>query len=87
MKNKLYDEIRQGKKKPFGVYALCNFGGVAIYDIFYNDKNESVIVSAFVNGEEITDIRTTKIYCNSTGERDYIIRHGKRYYLDLFFRV
>ena len=80
MKNKLYEEIRKGLKKPCGVYGLSNFGGLAIYDI--NDK----AVSGFVFGDGVKHIRTTQIYYTLSG-RAYIIRYGVRYYFDNIVRV
>lgn len=80
MKNKLYEEIRQGKKEPCGVYAISNFGGLAIYDI--NDK----AVSGFDFGDGVKHIRTTQIYYTLSG-RAYIIRYGMRYYFDNIVRV
>lgn len=83
MKNKLYEEIRKGIKKPCGVYCLSNFGGLAIYDIIYgiNDK----AVSGFDFGDGVKHIRTTQIYYTATGA--YIKRFGIKYSLDEFIRM
>lgn len=83
MKNKLYEEIRQGKKEPCAVLGLSNFGGLAIFDLVYGI--EDTITSGFCYGDEITDIRTTKIYYTATGA--YIKRFGVKYSLDEFIRM
>ena len=75
-KNKLYQEIKDGIKKPLGGLCLCNFGGLVVYDI-----NNDFVVSGFSYGEKITDIRTTKIFYTTSG-RCYFVRFSRRYYLN-----
>ena len=84
MKNKLYEEIRKGIKKPCGVYGLSNFGGLAIYDIIHGINEKAV--SGFDFGDGVKHIRTTQIYYTLSG-RAYIIRYGVRYYFDNIVRV
>ena len=84
MKNKLYEKIRTGEKKPCGIYCLCNFGGLAIYDILYGIEDKAV--SGFDFGEGAQDIRTTKIFYTISG-RSYIVRHNRRYYFDEIERI
>jgi len=77
MKNKLYQDIRNGIKKPLGGLCLCNFGGLCVYDI-----NSDFIVSGFSYGDDnISDLRKTKIFETITG-RFYFVRFSRRYYLD-----
>ena len=80
---KKYDDIKKGLKKPAAVLGLSNFGGLAIFDLVYGI--EDTITSGFCSGEEITDIRTTKIYYTSNGA--YIKRYGVKYSLDEFMRI
>lgn len=79
MKNKLYNGIRNGQKKPIGGLCLCNWGGLVVYDILYGLDDQ--IISAFDYGDGVKDIRTTKIFYTITG-RPYFVRYKRRYYLD-----
>lgn len=84
MKNSYYQDISSGKIKPFGVYNLPSGEKLGIYTFTNNEKQINVAVSAFINDDNITSIRQTIIYCDAKGERNYIIRRGKRFYLDMY---
>jgi len=84
MKNKLFEEIRNGQKKPCGVYCMSNFGGLAIYQIIYDIDDKAV--SGFDFGDGVRSLKTTKIYY-TVGGRAYIVRHKKKYYFDEIMRV
>lgn len=75
----MYEDIKSGKIKPFGT-----FGKLAIYGTEYTKKGVAVMISGFLDGEKVTDVRKTTIFCNASGERNYIIRRGKRFYLDMY---
>ena len=84
MKNKLYQEIRNGNKKPCGVYGLSNYGGLAIYEIISGIDDKAV--SGFDFGNVVEDLKTTKIFYTVSG-RAYIRRYNTRYYFDNILRV
>lgn len=79
MKNKTYEDIKKGLKKPCGGLCLCNWGGLVVYEIIYGI--DDAIISGFDYGNGPQDLRTTKIYY-TCGGRAYIRRYNRRYYLD-----
>lgn len=68
---------------PVGVYAICNFGGLAVLDI--SDDEESA-VCAWSYGDGYQNIRRHKIQHTYTG-RAYIRKNGRRYYFDQIIRT
>jgi len=84
MNNKLYQEIRNGNKKPCGVYGLSNFGGLAIYEIISGVDDK--VTSGFDFGDGVKHLATTKIFYTVSG-RAYIVRYKRRYYFDNILRV
>lgn len=66
---------------PIGVYALCNFGGLAILDM---DGEKAT--AAYNFGDGYKQIRRHTIYYTFTG-RAYIRKNGRRYYFDQIIRT
>lgn len=67
--------------RPAGVYAMSNYGGVAIFEI---SGDECIAAYHFGNG--YTGAHRHCIYYSESG-REYIKKGGCRYYLDEFMRV
>jgi len=85
MKNKLFEKIRTGEKKPIATnFILCGMS-LAMFEIHYGIDDK--ITSGFIFPNGVFNIATTKIYYTSNGEREYIKRYGKKYFLDEFMRV
>ena len=76
-----YNKIRGGEIHPIGTHAICNYGGLLIYEI-----NNNTCVSAFNFGNGVVGVRETSIHYTMTG-RPYIIRYQKAYYLDEIMRA
>lgn len=67
---------------PIGVYALDNFGGLAILDII----GDECAVCAWSFGDGYQDIRRHKINYTYTG-RAYVRKGKRRYYFDQIMRT
>lgn len=83
MKSK-YNKYYDIESQPIGYYAVCNFGGLAIFDIIDIDSDTYVIVGDYYDKPE--NIRRHKLYTTKSA-RNYFIRQGHRFYLDEFMRV
>lgn len=80
-----YSEFYNLESGPILVYTMCNFGGMAIFDILDGEYiGESVVVGDYYEKPE--NIRKHKTYMTPTG-RPYFVRFGRRFYLDSFVRV
>ena len=82
---KKYTEYKNRTKKPLAVFPLYNFGGIAIFDIIQGFDHD-FIISGFDNGEEITDIKKTKVFLDPNGN-GYFIRYSKKYNISDFMIV
>lgn len=69
--------------RPVGVYAICNFGGLAILDI---SSDGETAVCAWHFGDGFQKIRRHRVHTTYTG-RDYIRKNGTRYYFDQIIRT
>lgn len=70
--------------RPIATLPLCNWGGLAI--LAYRPGATDTMVSAWDLGSGYENIRETRVH-TTPGGRDYLIRRGRRYYLDQFMRI
>lgn len=80
MNKPLYKQYEAAR--PVGVYAMCNFGGLAILDII----DEETAVCAWDFGTGYQKIRRHRIYTTYTG-RAYVRKGGSRFYFDQIMRM
>lgn len=84
MKSK-YSEFYNLERGPILVYPMCNFGGLAIFDILDGEFiGEFVVVGDYY--EKPDNIRQHKLYTTKSA-RNYFVRFDHRFYLDDFMRV
>lgn len=80
-----YSEFYNHERGPIGVYAMCNFGGLAVFDILDGEViGEYVVVGDYYEKPE--NIRKHKVYATKSA-RNYFVRFDRRFYLDEFMCV
>lgn len=85
MKNKLYEQIRNGEKKPIATHCILCGMSISIFEV--ENGIETKVITGFIFPNTIANIKKVKVFETANGEKDYFVRYGKRYYLDDFMRV
>lgn len=78
------DVIKWSHKDIKAVYALSYFNGYGILDIQYGIDDKAV--SCYICGDQISDVKATKIHYTILG-RAYILRNKYKLYLDEFLKI
>ena len=75
-------------RRPVGVYGLCNWGGLVVYDIAPEDLTHggADFVTGFDFGNGLKSLRHSRVHYTMSG-RAYITKKGVRYYLDEIMRT
>lgn len=78
------DIIHWRHKNIIAVYAMSAFSGYGILEV--QNGIEDKCISCYIYGDEISDVKCTKIHYTITG-RSYIVRNKYKMYLDEFLKI
>ena len=77
---------RYAETRAYGVYPMCNFGGLEILNVYCDDDMVDYAVACFNFGTGRQKIRRHKIQVSESG-RAFIRKEGVRYYFDQIMKV